>query len=116
MVTDYGTLFVLLFSPLPPPSHCFERAARQMSQLATRQMRRLRLMVVTSSTKQAGEAGEAHFDHIHLIYEPPLPLPQHLPFPSTNPHTPRCRQVKDRRRRNQSEGPRARLSFRPRFH
>lgn len=56
-------------------------------------------MAVTSSTKQAGEA---HFDHIHLIYE--HPPPQHRPSPPTNPHTPRCRQVKDPRRRNQSEG------------
>lgn len=87
MVTDHGALFVLLFSLFFFSSHRFKHGARKMSQLATRQMRRLRLMAVTSGAKRAEEAGEAHFDHVHLIYESPR-APHPLPTPSTNPHTP----------------------------
>lgn len=70
------------------PSLCFKHGARQMPQLSTQQMRRLRLMAVASGAKQAGDAGEAgeareaHFDHVHSIYESRLttaPIPVHQP-------------------------------------
>lgn len=70
----------VVFSFLFFSSHRFKHGARKMSQLATWQMRRLRLMAVTSGAKWAEEAGEVHFDHVHLIYESPrAPNPVHEP-------------------------------------
>lgn len=108
-----------LFFFLPPIASSAAPGKCHSSQ--TQQMRRLRLMAVTSGAKRAEEAGEAHFDHVHLIYEFPPPNPpthhHHRPQPRPRTRTPlRCRQVKDQRRRNQSEGPgRVRGSLLP-FH
>lgn len=89
MVTDHGALFVLLFSPLFffLPS----LRARRPANVTARNSADVAAALDGGDIQRDAGRGEAHFDHIHLIYEPSNTS---HPRPRTRAAR-RCRQVKD---------------------